>query len=47
MIFTNILLNKFHDFSNEKTIHLANAIEVILQTLRPRLHESFTLGEVN
>ena len=29
MIFTNILLNKFHDFSNEETIHLANAIEVI------------------
>ena len=29
MIFTNILLNKFLDFSNEETIHLANAIEVI------------------
>ena len=30
MIFTNILLNKFFDFSNEETIHLANdAIEVI------------------
>ena len=29
MIFTNILLNKFLDFSNEATIHLANAIEVI------------------
>ena len=28
MIFTNILLNKFLDFSNEETIHLANAIEV-------------------
>ena len=29
MIFTNILLNKFLDFSNKKTIHLVNAIEVI------------------
>ena len=31
MIFTNILLNKFLDFSNEETIHLANAIEVMLE----------------
>ena len=35
MIFTNISLNKFHDFSNEETIHLAKCFWSSLNDLDP------------